>query len=557
MSNKSILIFGTGPLQQSLIERCKLKGLFTVGIDPNPDAECKYFVDAFEVVAGDDFEKTLAVAQKYSISGVITAATDKPLVMMARVAEKLHLPFFSVETALNSTDKLLMKKKFIEAGLPCAKGFLVSNIRELTDLDLTYPVIVKPRDNSGSRGVIYCENLEGVAKAIEEALRYTKKGNVLVEEFIEGQEYSIEGIHYNGEHHVIQFTEKTTTDFPYNVEIAHTQPADISLQQQSEIRVLIAKIGQTLGFENCASHTEIKINSHGIYIIETSPRLGGDFISSTLVPLSTGINMEDILIVISTGVVIKSDCFVHKFFKNSGITYFVLPEGEIKSIDDIEKIGHIEELYSYSFDLNKGDVVNKITSSLNRYGYAIFQTQDRIELFHKIMDAEEIIRQSVKIQTKKIEMEPSKLGLYFEEFVVGEEIQHSLSKTIFESDNNFFSLLTMNHHPLHTNLDYAFKNQHGKILVVGTLVFSLAVGITVPDISGKAIANLGYEDIKHINPVFIGDTIYLRTKILDKRDSKTKTDRGIVYVESIAYNQDGIDVLSFRRNVLIKKQPEL
>lgn len=153
-------------------------------------------------------------------------------------------------------------------------------------------------------------------------------------------------------------------------------------------------------------------------------------------------------------------------------------------------------------------------------------------------------------------MKQSVLGLYFEDFVIGEEIQHSLSKTIFESDNNFFSLLTMNHHPVHTNLDYAKKNQHGKILVVGTLVFSLAVGMTVPDISGKAIANLDYEQIKHLNPVFINDTLYVRTKVLDKRASNSKSDRGIIYVETIASNQDGIDVLSFRRHVLIKKREQ-
>ncbi len=134
------------------------------------------------------------------------------------------------------------------------------------------------------------------------------------------------------------------------------------------------------------------------------------------------------------------------------------------------------------------------------------------------------------------------------------DIEHQLSKTIFESDNNFFSLLTMNYHPVHTNVDYASKNQHGQILVVGTLVFSLAVGITVPDISGKAIANLGYEDVKHLAPTFIGDTIYVRSVVLDKRESKSKADRGIIYVESIAYNQRGEDVLSFRRHVLIKKR---
>ena len=151
-------------------------------------------------------------------------------------------------------------------------------------------------------------------------------------------------------------------------------------------------------------------------------------------------------------------------------------------------------------------------------------------------------------------MNQSVLGLYYEDFVVGETIKHSLSKTIFESDNNFFSLLTMNHHPVHTNLDYAQQNQHGKILVVGTLVFSLTVGMTVPDISGKAIANLDYENIKHLGPVFINDTLYVRTKILDKRESQSKPDRGIVYVETIASNQNGQDVLSFRRHVLIKKR---
>lgn len=151
-------------------------------------------------------------------------------------------------------------------------------------------------------------------------------------------------------------------------------------------------------------------------------------------------------------------------------------------------------------------------------------------------------------------MQQSVLGLYYEDFVVGDEIRHSLSKTIFESDNNFFSLLTMNHHPVHTNVDYAAKNQHGRILVVGTLVFSLAVGITVPDISGKAIANLGYEEVKHLRPVFLNDTIYVRTKVLDKRESATKPDRGIIYVESVACNQDGVDVLSFRRHVLVKKK---
>lgn len=151
-------------------------------------------------------------------------------------------------------------------------------------------------------------------------------------------------------------------------------------------------------------------------------------------------------------------------------------------------------------------------------------------------------------------MKPSNIGNFYEDFVKGEIIYHNLSKTIFESDNNLFCLLTMNNHPVHTNVDYAEKQQHGNLLVVGTLVFSLVVGFTVPDISGKAIANLDYEKIEHLAPTFIGDTIYARTEIVDKRESTSKPDRGIVYVETTGYNQNGIDVIRFRRHVLIKKR---
>ena len=150
----------------------------------------------------------------------------------------------------------------------------------------------------------------------------------------------------------------------------------------------------------------------------------------------------------------------------------------------------------------------------------------------------------------------SNIGNYFEDFHAGEVINHSLSKTIFESDNNLFSLLTMNYHPVHTNADYASQQQHRKILVVGTLVFSLVVGFTVPDISGKAIANLDYEKIEHLAPSFIGDTLYARTEVLETRPSRSKPDRGIVYVETTGYNQDGVDVIRFRRHVLIKRKVE-
>ena len=141
-------------------------------------------------------------------------------------------------------------------------------------------------------------------------------------------------------------------------------------------------------------------------------------------------------------------------------------------------------------------------------------------------------------------------GKYLEEFTVGDIYRHWPGKTITESDNHTFCLLTMNDNPLHTDENYMQSHQHGKILVVGTLVFSLVVGMSVKDTSGKAIANLEYESIRHDGPVFQGDTIYAESEILDVRLSKTKSDRGIVYMETRAFNQKQQKVLTLRRKFL-------
>lgn len=371
----SILVFGTGDLQKSIIERCKAKNLFVVGIDPQADATCRDQLDAFEIVGGQDFEKTVEVAERYLVKGIITAATDKPLAMMARVAEKLQLPFFSIETAEWSTDKLLMKQKFREAGIPCANGFILNSVDELTKLKVDYPVIVKPRDNSGSRGVIFCNNFNEVVHALQEALKYTKKGNVLVEEFIDGKEYSIESLHYAGKTNIIQYTEKITTPPPYNVELGHIQPADLTVTQKEEINSIISSIAESLGFMNCASHSELKINSKGIYVIETSPRLGGDFITSHLVPLSTGVNMEEQLINIAVGKTIDFS----PVNKSSLISYFNFTVG--KKIVDTLIIDEIKERFpsvvEYKFDLMPGESIEMITNSLSRYGYFILAESDK------------------------------------------------------------------------------------------------------------------------------------------------------------------------------------
>ena len=146
-------------------------------------------------------------------------------------------------------------------------------------------------------------------------------------------------------------------------------------------------------------------------------------------------------------------------------------------------------------------------------------------------------------------------GRYFEDFEVGDIYRHWPGKTITEADDHLFCMITMNRHPTHTNNWFAeHESPMGKPLVVGNLVYSLVLGMSVPDVSGSAIANLEIETLQHKKPTFHGDTIYAVTKVVDKRESSSKPDRGIVTVETKGINQNDDEVCFFRRKVLIWKR---
>ena len=147
-------------------------------------------------------------------------------------------------------------------------------------------------------------------------------------------------------------------------------------------------------------------------------------------------------------------------------------------------------------------------------------------------------------------------GGYLEDFVPGDVFKHWPGKTVTEMDNHLFSLLTMNHNPLHIDERYMSEHQHGKILVNGALVLSLVVGMSVPEMSGKAIANLEYEKIVHTGPTFHGDTIYAESEILEVTESRSRQDRGIVYIETRAHNNREEQILTMRRRFLVPKRPD-
>ena len=144
-------------------------------------------------------------------------------------------------------------------------------------------------------------------------------------------------------------------------------------------------------------------------------------------------------------------------------------------------------------------------------------------------------------------------GRYLEDFSIGDVYEHRPGRTITESDNTWFTLLTMNQHPLHFDAEYASKSEFGKPLVNSCLTLSMVAGMSVSDISQKTIANLGWDKIKLTSPVFVGDTLYAESIVLSKRESKSRPNQGIVTVRTTGFNQERIEVISYERTMLIPK----
>ena len=142
-------------------------------------------------------------------------------------------------------------------------------------------------------------------------------------------------------------------------------------------------------------------------------------------------------------------------------------------------------------------------------------------------------------------------GRYFEDFEIDDTYEHRPGRTITETDNTWFTLLTMNQHPLHFDKEYGAKTEFGKVLVNSCLTISLVTGMSVSDISQKTIANLGWDKVRLSGPVFIGDTLYAESRVLSKRESNSRPNQGIVSVETIGTKQDGTAVISFDRSMLI------
>lgn len=286
---QKIAIIGASYLQLPLVKKAKEIGLYTLCFAWADGAVCKDEADEFFPISIVEKEQILSICQEKQIDGICTIASDVAAPTVAFVAEKMGLVGNSYEAAMRANNKYLMRQAFSVAGIPCPAYHRITSFDQLDSKELLFPVIVKPSDRSGSLGITKVERWEELQTAVETALNCSFKHEAMVEEFVEGREISVEFISYNGVHYPLQITDKVTTEAPHFVELEHHQPADLTLEQYLWIYDLTKKALKALGVTDGASHSEYKITEDGrIYVMEIGARMGGDFIGSDLVQLSTG-----------------------------------------------------------------------------------------------------------------------------------------------------------------------------------------------------------------------------------------------------------------------------
>jgi biotin carboxylase len=321
---------------------------------------------------------------------------EKPLRLMARLARELGLIFNSPEVTERCLDKWLMKETFRAKNIPCAEGILINragSVPEKLPGGITYPVIIKPRDAFSSRGVYRCDTPDEVKAHLKESRLFSSAGDVLLEEFLEGKEYSVEAITFRGETSVIQFTEKFITPYPNTVETGHLQPADLSSTEKTAISAVVRSALTALGIENSASHTEIMITKRGPYVIETGARLGGDFIASYLTKASTGVSMDRAAVQVALGIEPHMTSTRDKY---AMIKYIELPEGKTtKEVIPYDDIGKLPGVVFAAIFQKEGDKTEHLTHSALRPACVLAEADTRAELQNIIEEYAKILSQRI------------------------------------------------------------------------------------------------------------------------------------------------------------------
>lgn len=365
---KTLAIIGASYLQRPLVEKAHEMGLRTICFSWAEGAVCKDICDRFYPLSITEKEEILRICREERIAGICTIASDISAPTVAYVAEQMGLKGNRYEAAVRANNKYQMRQALSAAGVDCPGFICVKDTAQLSTLHspLSLPLIVKPSDRSGSLAVTKVEQREALAPAIANALNVSLCHEAMVEEYIEGREISVEMISCSGIHYALQITDKETTEAPHFVELAHHQPSDLPAEMQARIFAISRQALDALGLTDGASHSEYKITKEGrIVVMEIGGRMGGDFIGSDLVQLSTGYDFLRGVIEVALGQTIHPE---PKALAHSGV-YFL--SGETREV--LPYIQHPER-YRQIVKAEQTDTeVRPLTCSADRSGYFIYR----------------------------------------------------------------------------------------------------------------------------------------------------------------------------------------
>lgn len=394
---KRLLVLAAGILQVPVIERARAMGIYVIAADGCQDAVGLKYADKGVVVDITSEEDVLRVAQKEHIDGVIHPCSEVSMNVMGRLNDELHLPGITRQQAIRATNKYLMREAFQQGNAPSPKCFLAKDADDAwqhLQTDFEVAAVLKPSRNSGSRGVAKVwptmERADFV-RAYEVALAESRDASVVIEQYVDGPEFSIEAIVHNGKPMVLAVTDKLTTGAPHFVELGHSQPSCHTPAEVEELKAATIAGIKALGVDNCACHAEAKLMNGKAWLMEIGARLGGDFIATELTHLSTGIDMVGAAISLALGM--EPDLSVSEVPKGACIRYFCPKPGRLQSIANTE-IFNDARVYQWEIYNKPGDVIPELTSSLCRSGHVIVTgptPQEAIALAEQIVHDVKIV----------------------------------------------------------------------------------------------------------------------------------------------------------------------
>ncbi len=384
---KRVLIIGASILQLPAIIKAKEMGYYVAVLDYNPKAVGIPYADEYFNISTIDVEGVAKAAQDWGADGIMTLATDMPMRAVAKACETLGLNGISYETAVKATDKGEMIKAFEAHGVAHPWYYVApdpASFKEIAD-KVAFPCIMKPTDNAGSRGVVKCHDALELRNAYDYARGESRGGAVIVEECLEGPEFSVEVLVTGGVPHVIQITDKRTTGAPHFVEMGHSQPTCQNSENREKIRDLACRAVKAVGITTGPAHVEMILTDQGPIMVELGARLGGDCITTHLVPLSTGVDMVGATIRLACG---EDVSIAPKWDKGAAIAYFDACNGVIRSIEGVEEARQMPGVKELSIVHQVGERIGEIRNSVDRIGFVIAQgetAEEAIQICRKAM----------------------------------------------------------------------------------------------------------------------------------------------------------------------------